>query len=122
METTSEIYGKAVWDAAVNNKTEGFEILPAGTACDSLASYMSNFNSLNAPPAEDVAKLISWLDSTYTKEPAGEDTVARFISCLWWKFGFKGRQFNAIIRNYMKNHPESEAAGRLSFYRKIDKN
>lgn len=121
METPDGTYGKTVWDAAVNNKTEGFVTLPAGTACDSLASYMSNLNILDAPPAEDVSKLISWLDSTYSKEPAGEATVARFISCLWWKFDFKGRQFNAIIRNYMKNHPDSKAAGRLSFYRKIDK-
>lgn len=121
METPDKTYGKAVWDAAVNNKTEGFVILPAGIACDSLASYMSNLNSLNTPPAEDVAKLVSWLGNTYTKEPAGEAAVAKFISCLWWKFDFKGRQFNAIIRNYMKNHPDSKAADRLSFYRKIDK-
>ena len=121
METPDVTYGKTVWDAVVNNKTESLPMQPADTVCGSLASYMSNFNSISAPPAEDVSKLISWLDSTYSKEPAGEATVARFISCLWWKFDFKGRQFNAIIRNYMKNHPDSKAAGRLSFYRKIDK-
>lgn len=114
--------GKRIWDAIIGGRENTLPRTSREDACKCLATYFSNFNEFNAPSAEDISRLVNWLETTYSNTDAqNEEGVARFISSLWRHFSYKGRAFSNIIRNYQSMHPTSSLGERIALGRKFDR-
>jgi len=118
----SEAEGKRIWNAVISGRENTLPRTSREDACKCLATYFSNFNEFNAPPAEDISRLVNWLEATYSNTDAqNEEGVAKFISSLWRHFSYKGRAFSNIIRNYQSMHPTSSLGERIALGRKFDR-